>query len=119
MVPLFVLAESVQISDIPHQPYIVRSSETDAIPIISATTDFDPDTLNLDSEGKRVTAYIELPVGYGYSVSDIDLGSILLNGQVQAEARSWEIRSSLNPSTSGIHSRYGLTSRITYMRGKK
>ncbi len=55
------------------------------------TVDLDPDTLNLKSIGKWVTAYIELPVEHGYSVEDIDLESILLNGQVQAESEPWEI----------------------------
>jgi len=87
----FVLAENVQISNIPTQPYIVRSTETEVIPIIPAMVDFDPDTLNLKGEGQWVTVYIELPVGHGYDVSMIDLGSLWLNGQVQAEAKPVEI----------------------------
>ena len=51
---------------------------------ISATIDFDPDTLNLKSEGRWVTAHIELPEGY--NVSDIEVGTIKLNDEVQAEA---------------------------------
>ena len=39
--------------------------------------DFDPDTLNLKSQGKVVTAYIELPEGF--DVGQIDISSILLN----------------------------------------
>jgi len=46
-------------------------------PFVSATTDIDPDTLNLKSKGKWITAYIELPEGY--NVSDIDIYSIRLN----------------------------------------
>lgn len=86
-----VLAEDVQISDIPIQPYIVRSTEVEIISIIQATVDFDPDTLNLESEGRWVTVYIELPVGHGYDVSMIDLASVMLNSQVQAEAKPIEI----------------------------
>jgi len=86
-----VLAENVQIGDIPPQPYILRSTETEINPIIPATIDFDPDTLNLKSKGRWVTAYIELPVGHGYNVSMIDLESLWLNGQVQAEAKPIEI----------------------------
>lgn len=44
--------------------------------------DFDPDTLNLRSKGKVVTAYIELPEGF--DVSQIDIASILLNDLVPA-----------------------------------
>jgi len=31
---------------------------------LSATVDLDPDTLNLESKGKWITCYIELPEGY-------------------------------------------------------
>jgi hypothetical protein len=53
--------------------------------------DFDPDTLNLKTEGKWVTIYIELPVGHGYDVSMIDLASVMLNSKVRAEAKPIEI----------------------------
>jgi hypothetical protein len=49
---------------------------------IGATIDFDPDTLNQRSQGKVVTVYIELPEGY--SVEDIDISTVLLNGIVPA-----------------------------------
>jgi len=87
----FVLADNVQICNIPTKPYIVRSTETEVIPIIPATVDFDPDTLNLNSKGLWVTVYIELPVGHGYDVSMIDLASITLNGQVLALTKPIEI----------------------------
>ena len=38
--------------------------ETEINQIIPATIDFDPDTLNLGSNGKWVTVYIELLTGY-------------------------------------------------------
>jgi predicted MPP superfamily phosphohydrolase len=44
--------------------------------------DFDPDTLNLRSNGQDVTVYIELPEGF--DVSDIDVSSIRLNDSVAA-----------------------------------
>ncbi|MCL6558757.1 MAG: hypothetical protein K6U74_08110, partial [Firmicutes bacterium] len=59
-------AYNVQVAHIPAQSYIIRFTETGIIPIIPATVDFDPDTLNLKSQGKYVTTYIELPVGHGY-----------------------------------------------------
>jgi PKD repeat protein len=49
---------------------------------IKAEVTFDPETFNLNSTGEWVTAYIELPAGY--SVSGIDISSVLLNGTVHA-----------------------------------
>lgn len=81
------MAENVQISNIPNLPYIIRSAETEIIPITPATIDFDPDTLNLKSKGRWVTAYIELPMGHGYGVDEINPRSVMLNTQVQAEVK--------------------------------
>jgi parallel beta-helix repeat protein len=50
---------------------------------MEATVEIAPDTLNLKSRGKWVTAYIELPENH--SVGDIDIPSILLNDAVPAE----------------------------------
>jgi cell wall-associated NlpC family hydrolase len=84
-----VLAKNVPISDIPRVPYIIRSMETEIIPIIPAFVDFDPDTLNLKSKGKWVTTYVELPIGY--DINEIDLESIKLNDQIPIEAKPTEI----------------------------
>ncbi len=46
---------------------------------VEATVDIDPDTLNLKSRGKWITAYIELPEEY--SVSDIDISTVELSEQ--------------------------------------
>jgi hypothetical protein len=86
-----VLADNIQISDIPSQPYILRCTDTEIIPILPAMIDFDPDTLNLKSKDQWVTVYIELPAGHGYDVSQIDLASVMLNGQICAEAKPTEI----------------------------
>ncbi len=51
--------------------------------VITATIDIDPDTLNLKSKGKWITAHIELPEGYG--VSDIDRTTILLNDTIPVD----------------------------------
>ena len=80
-----VLAEDVAIKDIPAEHYIIRSTEDGIIPIIPATIDFDPDTLNLKSEGKWITVYIELPVGHGYDVSDINLARTFLEGLLEVQ----------------------------------
>jgi parallel beta-helix repeat protein len=87
----FVLADDVAIEHIPGQPYVIRSTEDEIIPIIPATVDFDPDTLNLLSPGRWVTVYIELPVGHGYEIEDIDVTSLVLNDEVVAEADPTEI----------------------------
>jgi parallel beta-helix repeat protein len=50
---------------------------------IPATIDIDPNTLNLKSKGKWITCYIELPEEF--DVSDIDIGSIMLEDTIYAE----------------------------------
>lgn len=63
-----------------------------------ATINLDPDTLNLASKGKFVTAYIELPTGY--DVADIDCtslrlgmmlhsGNLLVNGGFEDGLTGW------------------------------
>jgi len=51
--------------------------------------DFEPDTLNLRSPGKVVTAYIELPEGF--DVSDIVISSLKLNDSVSALSKPVKI----------------------------
>jgi hypothetical protein len=55
------------------------------VDLIDATIDIDPDVLNLRSNGRYITAYIELPEGY--DVADIFINSVELNGEVLAEVR--------------------------------
>jgi hypothetical protein len=59
----------------------VKYASTKELPTggIAANIDIDPDTLNLKSKGKFITAYIELE---GADVRDIDASSILLNGAI-------------------------------------
>jgi len=85
-----LIADNVPLSDIPAQPYKIISKETELIPpLISATIDFDPDTLNLKSKGTVVTVYIELPADY--DVSQIDVSSVRLNDAVPALTKPIEI----------------------------
>jgi len=79
------VAENIQIRNIPDEPYILSSTQTEIIPIIPATIDFDPDTLNLKGEGKWITVYIELPIGHGYHVSDINVGRTFLEGLLEVQ----------------------------------
>jgi len=52
-------------------------------PVVTATIDIDPDTLNLKSKGEWITAYVELPEGC--NVSDIDRTTILLNDTIPVD----------------------------------
>ena len=54
-----------------------------------ARVEIDPDTLNLKSKGKLISAYIELPVDY--DVNDIDIYTVRLNGEISAELHPTEI----------------------------
>jgi hypothetical protein len=56
---------------------------------VDATIDIDPDTLNLKSKGKFITAYIELPEGF--DVSGTDMSTVFLNGTVLAKPSPTEI----------------------------
>ncbi|MCX5649044.1 MAG: hypothetical protein NTX40_08120 [Planctomycetota bacterium] len=47
-----------------------------------ATVDIDPNTLDLKSQGKWITAYITLPEGY--DVGDIDISTVQLDGIIAA-----------------------------------
>ena len=58
--------------------------EIDFFAVPEAAIDIDPDTLNLNSKGKWITCYIELPEDY--DVDDIDVSTVKLNGQVPAES---------------------------------
>ena len=87
-----VLAEDVPISDIPTQPYIIKSTKTTIIQIIPATIDIDPDVLNLKSKGKWITCYIELPDEY--DVGKISVNTVRLSiedEEIPAEEKPTEI----------------------------
>ena len=88
---IIILAQDVQIKNIPEKPYIIECTEDKLEPIIPVTIDFDPDTLNLESSGKWITVYIELPIGHGYDISEIDISSILLNDQINANLKPNEL----------------------------
>lgn len=53
-------------------------------PVVTATIDINPETLNLKSKGRWITCYIELPEGY--DVNSIDTSSVLLNDTVPIDA---------------------------------
>jgi parallel beta-helix repeat protein len=71
-------------------PYVIDENNRDNYPlmnpwtptprVVTAAVYVDPNTLNLRSEGKWITAYVQLPQGYG--AADIHSSSIRLNGTI-------------------------------------
>jgi predicted GH43/DUF377 family glycosyl hydrolase len=53
------------------------------LPSIPAEVDINPETLNLKSQGKWITAHIELPEGY--NVADINVSTIRLNDTIPVD----------------------------------
>jgi len=51
---------------------------------ITATVDIDPDVLNMRSEGKWITLYLELPEGY--DVADVNRITVLLNDTITVDS---------------------------------
>jgi len=77
--PIAVLAAYDVTGSSPPEPFHTGSLEGS----IPATVDIHPDPLHLKSEGRPVTAYIELP--QGYDVGNIDVSTVrLCLGQVTA-----------------------------------
>ena len=58
-------------------------------PLITATFDVDPDTINLKSKGKWITCYIELPEEY--DVNDIDVASVRFEGSLPAAEKPYGV----------------------------
>jgi hypothetical protein len=72
---------------------------------VAVTIDFDPDTLNLKSNGEWITAYIELLEGY--DVADIDVSTILLEDEIPAEAHPTEIGDHDNDGIDDLMVKFG------------
>ncbi len=66
-------------------------------PPVPATIDIDPDTLNPDSQGNYVMAYIELPDGF--DVADIDVRTVT----VRVEGEGDSVLAKLSPTEVGDH----------------
>ncbi|MEW6592808.1 MAG: DUF2341 domain-containing protein, partial [Candidatus Hadarchaeota archaeon] len=71
--------------------------------VIPAVIDIDPDTLNLNSQGKWITAYIELPVGF--NPENIGVGTVALEGGVLMEG---VLSAELRPTEVGDHDNDGV-----------
>lgn len=74
-----LLADEVQVRDAPSGGYMMRVACEELVQVVMSELDIDPDVIH-PSQGKFVTAYLELPVGHGYDLSEISISSILLNG---------------------------------------
>ncbi len=95
------LAKDVQISDVPTEPYLIESTSDGIVPqIIESSVEIEPETLNLKSSGKWITAYIELPEGF--DINNIDVQTIMLNNQVQAENNPTKIDDYDNDGTADL-----------------
>ena len=80
-------------------------------PPIPAAIDIDPDTLNPESQGNYVMAYIELPDGY--DVADIDVTTVTLRvaaivGPACSEPSDSFVAAKLRPTEVGDHDRDGI-----------
>jgi parallel beta-helix repeat protein len=83
-------AQEIDSSGIWDTPYNIDEDNQDNYPLIepwgpppsgiTAIVDFNPNTLNLKSHGKWITARIQLPEEY--NAEDIDASTILLNGAI-------------------------------------
>jgi len=63
--------------------FTMESSATGFMLYIDAYVDVNPDTLNLQSKGRWITVYVELPKSIG--PSNINVSSIMLNGTVPVD----------------------------------
>lgn len=68
---------------IPYTSMYLRHYPIGIGPPIQVSFDFDPKTLNLDSKGRWVTAYLTFPEGYG--PEDVNIDSVLLQNQLKVE----------------------------------
>ncbi|MEW6593143.1 MAG: DUF2341 domain-containing protein, partial [Candidatus Hadarchaeota archaeon] len=71
--------------------------------VIPAVIDIDPDTLNLNSQGRWITAYIELPVGF--NPENIGVGTVALEGGALMEG---VLSAELHPTEVGDHDNDGV-----------
>ena len=86
---------------------------TGAPPPVSAVVDIDPDTLNTKSKGRWVTVYIELPEDY--DVADIDVGSLMLEGEICAMSHPTELGDYDADSTPDLMVKFSREELVAYL----
>ncbi|NHJ20214.1 MAG: hypothetical protein EAX91_04660 [Candidatus Lokiarchaeota archaeon] len=82
--------------------------------VIVASIRLNPHTLNLNSKGKWITVYIELPEGY--SVENIDLSTVLLNNEIPAEEKPTQIYDFDNDNLLDLMVKFDRSSLITLLK---
>jgi len=65
-------------------------SENTVSYFLNSIIDIDPDTLNISSNGKYITAYIELP--NSYNIENIDTSTIMINNKIPALISPTKVR---------------------------
>jgi parallel beta-helix repeat protein len=73
------LTEDHPILNIPEQPYVVRVQDGEVEEIIPMRVRIEPETLNLSSRG-ILTIFLQIDSGFGVSIGNIDMHSLLLAG---------------------------------------
>jgi len=81
--------------------------------VITATADIHPQTLNLRSRGKCITAYVELLEDY--DVSDINVSSIMLNDTISAELKPVTVGDYDEDGVPDLMVKFGRTEVISYI----
>jgi len=76
--------------------------------------DIDPNTLNLKSSGKWVTAYIE---STDFDVEDIDIGTVKLEGTITAETQPVEVGDYDNDGIPDLMVKFNRQALIEYLDG--
>lgn len=83
---------------------------------VSATVDIDPDCINLNTIGKWINGYIELPGEY--NVSDILVSTILLNDTIPAELHPTSIGDFDNDTIPDLMVAFNRTQIVEYILSK-
>ena len=86
-----------------------------SINALVVTIDINPNTLNLKSKGKWVTAYIELPDGY--DVVDIDVGTVTLEDTIPTEDHPTKIGDYDNDGVADLMVKFERQALIEYLEG--
>ena len=100
-------------SDGSHEVWLIKLAGT-GTPTIKATVDFQPDTLNLESKGKWVTCYVELPEGN--DVANINVSTIKLNATVSAELKPTAIGDYDNDAISDLMVKFDRSKVVEYIQ---
>lgn len=84
--------------------------------VMLATVDLKPDTLELKSEGERITCFIELP--QGYNVAEIDVSTVLMDNTIYAELEPTRIGDYDGDLVTDLMVKFDRQAVINYLKGK-